>query len=109
MFVIFGKYELILAAIALAACGMWLVSYPAPGVVALLALFIVAAGIATVVGLGLTTEMESLRVQGKIKTEEFKSLHGKSMMAMTGQCVVLFAAGAMLVRAARQPNKPPAA
>ncbi len=101
MFVVFSRYELILAGIAVLATGMLLVTYPAKTPLAILAALIVAGGMAITVSLGLIPHMEALREQGKQHTDEFKKYHGKSMMAMTMQSAMLLLGGAAIVAAGK--------
>ena len=42
--------------------------------------------------------MEVLRSQGKQHSDEFKRLHGKSMITMTTQSVMLLVSGATLLK-----------
>jgi hypothetical protein len=97
MFVVFGKYELILAAVAIAAAGMLLVSYPSTPVVVLIGWLVFTGAIGMFSALGFTPRMEILREQGKQHTEEFHRLHGKSMIAMTAQSAMLLLTGATIV------------
>jgi hypothetical protein len=89
MFVVFGEYELVLAAVAILATGMMLVSRPTKPLVVLLAALVFSGAVAMTAGMGLTPRMEILREQGKSHSDEFKRLHGRSMMAMTAQSVLL--------------------
>jgi hypothetical protein len=89
MFVVFGEYELVLAAVAILAAGMMLVSRPTKPLVVLLAALVFSGAVAMTAGMGLTPRMEILREQGKSHSDEFKRLHGRSMMAMTAQSVLL--------------------
>jgi hypothetical protein len=89
MFVVFGEYELMLAAVAILAAGMMLVSRPTKPLVVLLAALVFSGAVAMTAGMGLTPRMEILREQGKSHSDEFKRLHGRSMMAMTAQSVLL--------------------
>ena len=97
MFVVFGKYELILALIAIFAAGMLLVNYPTKPVVVLIAWLVFSGAIGMFSALGFTPRMEILRTQNKQHTDEFKSLHAKSMIAMTTQSGMLLLSGAVLV------------
>jgi hypothetical protein len=97
MFVVFGKYELILAAITIAAAGMLLVNYPSKPVVILIAWLVFTGAIGMFGALGLTPRMEILRTQNKQHTDEFRHLHGKSMIAMTVQSGMLLLCGAAII------------
>jgi hypothetical protein len=100
MFLVFGKYELILAAIALGCTSLLLVTYPSPRLILLLAAIIFAGGIAMTFALGLSPQLEILRQQGKSHSPEFIRLHGKSMILMTLQSTVLLLTAPLLLRAA---------
>jgi hypothetical protein len=99
MFLIFGKYELVLAGIAVLASAILLVSYPSVRIILLLAGLILSTGMAMTFSLGLTPRMEMLRTQGKSHTPEFVQLHGKSMILMTMQSVALLLTAALLLKA----------
>jgi hypothetical protein len=97
MFVVFGTYELVLAAIAIAAAGLLLVTYPSKPAVILVAWLVFSGALAMFSAMGFTPRMEILRQQGKQHTDEFRRLHGKSMIAMTAQSGMLLLTGATLV------------
>jgi Domain of unknown function (DUF4149) len=97
MFLVFGWYELALAAVAVAATGGLIIAYPSKPTVLLLIALVAAAGMSITAGLGLSPRMEIMRTEGKTKTDEFRKLHGKAMIAMTGQSLVLLGAGALLL------------
>ena len=97
MFHVFAWYELALAAVAIAGTGGLIIAYPSKPTVLLLIALIAAGGMSITAGLGLTPRIEILRVEGKTKTEEFRKLHAKTMIAMTGQSAVLLGAGALLL------------
>jgi len=107
MFVVFGRYELVLAGIALAASALLVVNYPSARTIFLLAILILAGGMAVMFGLGMAPHMEILREQGKAHTEEFIKMHGKSMILMTAQSVMLLATGALLMNALRAKSRVP--
>jgi len=102
MFLIFGQYELVLAAIALLAAGLLLINYPSMQVILLLAMLIISAGVSVTFALGLTPVMESLRAQGKTHSPEFMRLHGQSMIVMTLQAAALLLTGAALLPAIKK-------
>ncbi len=101
IFMVFSKYELMLAAIAALAAGLLLVTYPSKAALGLLAALIVAGGMAITVSLGLIPRMEALRQQGLQNSDEWKKDHGKSMIAMTMQSGVLLLAGAAILATAK--------
>ena len=97
MFLVFGWYELGLLAIAVAGTGALLIVYPSKPTVLLLITMIFAGGMSITSGLGLAPRLEILRVEGKTKTDDFKRWHGKAMIAMMGQSIMLLGAGALLL------------
>ncbi len=97
MFLVFGWYELALAAVAIAAAGGLIIAYPSKPTVLLLIALVAAGGMSITAGLGLSPRMEIMRTEGKTKTDEFKKLHGKAMIAMSGQSLVLLGTGALLL------------
>jgi hypothetical protein len=99
MFLVFGKYELVLAGIAILATAILLVNYPSVRIILLLAGLIVSTGMAMTFSLGLSPRLEILRTQGKSHTPEFVQLHGKSMILMTMQSAALLLTAALLLRA----------
>jgi hypothetical protein len=103
MFVVFGTYELVLAAIAIAATGLLLVTWPSKPLVVLVGILVFSGAVGMFGALGFTPRMEILRTQGKQHTDEFKRLHGKSMIAMTAQSGMLLACGAVLIVAIGTP------
>jgi hypothetical protein len=102
MFVVFGRYELILAGIAIAAAGLLLVNFPTKPAVVLVAWLVFSGAIATFGALGFTPRMEILRTQGKQHSDEFKRLHAQSMITMTSQSVLLLITGATMVVAVQR-------
>jgi hypothetical protein len=106
MFHVFGTYELILAAITLAATSLLLVSYPSPRLLPVLAVLILASGLAMTFALGLSPRIETLRLQGQTHSEEFRKLHGKSMILMTLQSTIQLITAPLLLRAQKQNEKP---
>jgi hypothetical protein len=107
MFLVFGWYELGLLAIAIAGAGALLIAYPSKPTVLLLIALIFAGGMSITSGLGLAPRLEILRVEGKTKTEDFKRWHGKAMIAMMGQSIVLLGAGALLLVTISRPAEEP--
>ena len=104
MFIVFGKYELVLAGIALACTSLLLVSYPSPRILPFMAVLILASAIAMTFALGLAPRMEILRLEGKSHSAEFVKLHGKSMILMTIQSAVLLIMVPLLLRAIKTDN-----
>jgi hypothetical protein len=97
MFHAFGKYELVLTAVALLGAGILLVNYPAKGYVLLVGVFVLAGGMVVAVALGLMPRMDSLIAEGRQQTPEFIKLHVKSMIAMTIQAGLLLLSGGIIL------------
>ena len=53
----------------------------------------------------ITSKMEQLRLQGQSSSEQFKKLHGISMIVYSGQTLILLAAGLTLPWTLREENK----
>jgi hypothetical protein len=104
MFVVFGRYELVLAAIALGCTSFLLVNYPSPRILPLMAALILSSGFAMTFALGMAPHMEILRSQGKSHSAEFIKLHGKSMILMTIQAAALLLTAPLLLRANKTDN-----
>lgn len=97
LFIVFGRYELVLAAIAIVAAGMLLINFGNKWTPLLVLALIFAGGMAITTTLGFTPLMESLRAQGKVGSAAFERLHTKSMIAMSLQLVMLLGTGGLLV------------
>ncbi len=97
MFVIFGEYEMILAGIAMVATGVLMAARPSKPLVLLVGCLLLSSAMSMTSGLGFTPRMETLRLEGKSKTDEFRRLHKKSMMAMTAQSAMLLLTGGVLL------------
>jgi len=101
LFHIFSKYELSLAAVALFSSGMWMVFYPSKWSVILVGCLILAGGMAVTFALGLMPAMDSLLDEGRRDSVQFKTLHGKSMVALLMQSLVLLGTGWLLLKSQR--------
>ncbi len=106
MFAAFVRYQLGLAAAALLASGLAMVTYPSRWTLGMVAAFLFAGITAIVFGLVLVPQMEILRRQAGPQSAEFMRVHGQSMVTMSVQAVILLAAGAALVGAAARRPKP---
>jgi hypothetical protein len=96
LFVVFQKYHLILAAIALAATVVWRMVAPSRLVLVNFVLLAIAACCGVAVVLWIIGPMEVLRQQGLSGSDEFKKLHGRSMMLFMGQAMMLLINGIIL-------------
>src|SRR5437879_5180139 len=65
MFVVFATYEMILAAIAIVAAGMLMITWPSKPAVLLVAALVFSGALAMAGGMGFTPRMEILRQQGQ--------------------------------------------
>ena len=101
LFLVFQKYHLILAAVALIATVGWRISTSSRAVLVLFILLAIAACCGVAVALWIIGPMEELRRNGLSSSPEFKRLHGRSMMLFVAQAAMLLAAGISLVFAMR--------
>jgi hypothetical protein len=92
----FNAYQLALAALALIATFIWRLIGPPKRTTALFALFAVATLGACLVTMYFTPRIELLQHQGLAGSDQFKRLHGNSMIAYCGEVVVLLIAGLIL-------------
>lgn len=96
VFMMFERYQLIIGALALvSAFGLRLLG-PARIRTALFCLLAVAAMGAVASPMYVTPKIEALRKSGQTTSEEFKTLHGRSMMVYSADTLILLAAGALL-------------
>jgi hypothetical protein len=96
VFMMFERYQLIIGAVALVSSfGLRLMS-PSTIRTALFGLLAVAAAGALVSPMYITPKIEGLRQIGQTQSEEFKKLHGRSMMVYSGDALILLAAGVLL-------------
>lgn len=96
MFVVFGKYQMIVAALAILSCGLLLTLRPAPVLLPLLLLLVLAGCLALTTTLGFMPIMQNLRARGQVDSPEFQSLHHRSVVAMSTEAVLLLLATALL-------------
>lgn len=92
----FNLYQLALAAVALAATFAWRVIGPPRLKTTLFVLFAVATVGACVIVMYFTPRIEMLQHQGMTQTEQFKRLHGYSMLTYVGETVALLVAGVLM-------------
>jgi hypothetical protein len=104
MFVVFQKYQLILAAISLIAVVGWRITSPSKSIVAAFVLFAVAAFAAVSVSIWILPPMEKLRLAGESSSPQFGKLHGESMVLYLAENILLLIAGIMLMIAMRAPQ-----
>ena len=89
LFVAYQRYHLILAAVALAATVGWRIAAPSKLVIASFVLLAIAACCGVAVAMWIVGPMEALRLAGLGGSDEFKRLHGRSMMFFTAQAALL--------------------
>jgi len=93
LFQAFEIYQLVVGAITLIAALGWYYSSHSRCRAGLLILLILA-GIAAVTSTTLITpRINELRLQGQTKTDEFRKLHGRSMMVYSSEAVLLLLGG----------------
>jgi hypothetical protein len=105
MFLVFERYQILLAAAALLGAVAWRIL---AGSIRVTVLFIMLAAATLPAALSpmlLTSRMELLRQQGRSSSPEFRELHGISMIVYTGQTLILLAAGLTLPWAMREEVK----
>ena len=96
MFLVFEKYQLILAGISLLATFGWRLRHPSRRLGALfLLLALTTCGAATSAGL-ITPRLEALRLADQTHTPQFRRLHGESMMVFSSEVLLLLIAGLVL-------------
>lgn len=96
MFIAFERYQLLLAAAALLGTVSWRVLTGSARVTLLFSLLAAATVPAALNPILVTSRMEQLRLQGQSSSEQFKKLHGISMIVYSGQTLILLAAGLSL-------------
>ena len=102
-------YQIALAAVALAASGLALTTWPSRWTLGLVAAFLFAGITSVIFGLVLLPQMEILRHEGMVHSDDFARLHGQSMVTLLVQLLILLAGGASLLGAiARRPKPAPA-
>jgi hypothetical protein len=96
MFLVFERYQILLAAAALLGVVAWRIL---AGSIRITVLFILLAAATVPAALGpmlVTSRLEQLRQQGQSSSPEFRKLHAISMIVYSGQTLILLATGALL-------------
>jgi hypothetical protein len=96
LFLAYQKYHLILAAIALVATVAWRIVSPSKLVLVNFILLAVAACCGVAVAIWIMGPMQTLREHGLSGSDQFKRLHGQSMMLFTAQAAMLLVSGIVL-------------
>jgi hypothetical protein len=102
MFLVFERYQLLLAAAALLGVVGWRIGGGSVRVTVLFSLLAIAAIPTALNPMLVTSHMEQLRLQGQSSSEQFKKLHGISMIVYSGETLILLAAGLTLPWALRE-------
>jgi hypothetical protein len=102
LFHVFSNYELSLAAIALVSSGTWMVFYPSKWSVIMVGCMVLTGGMTVTFALGLMPAMDMLMDEGQRDSARFKTLHGKSMVALLMQSMVLLGTGWLLLNSQRE-------
>jgi hypothetical protein len=102
MFLNFEKYQILLAAAALLGVMAWRILAKSLRVTILFWLIGAASVPAALGPMFITNRMEELRRAGQSSSEEFKKLHGASMILYSGETLILLIAGLALPWAMRE-------
>lgn len=105
MFLVFERYQLLLAAAALLGAVAWRVLAKSVRVTALFWMLAAASAPAALGPMLITSRMEQLRLSGESSSPEFKKLHGESMIVYCAETIILLAAGLTLPWAMREEEK----
>jgi hypothetical protein len=90
MFVIFGKYQLILSAVGLISTFFWRVTIRSKWITSLFAIVAVCAMGGAVLSARIVPRMEEIRLAGQSHdSAEYKSLHGRSSIIYTSEAALL--------------------
>jgi len=93
MFLIFEKYQILIAAAALVGSLSWRILAKSARVTLLFYLIAIATLPAALGPIFVTQKMEELRKNDQTESPEFKKLHGISMSLYSGELLVLLLAG----------------
>jgi hypothetical protein len=106
LFLTFERYQLLLAAAALLGAVCWRIAGGTLRVTLLFSLLAIAAVQTAVNPIFVTSRMEKLRLEGQSSSEQFKKLHGISMIVYSGETLILLLAGFTLPWALREEIPP---
>jgi hypothetical protein len=101
MFVVFAKYQLVLAGVALIAAFLGYLQRRTGLLIALFVCFAIATVGAVANNVLVIPPMESLRLNGESTSPQFKKLHGISMAVSLGITIAVAAAALILPAACR--------
>jgi hypothetical protein len=97
LFLAFEQYQLILAAIALIATFAWRLLLPSKLLTSSFVLIALATLLAVYSTSVITPKMESLRHAGQSSGQQFKKLHGISMMMYCSEAVLVLSSGIVVM------------
>jgi hypothetical protein len=109
MFLVFEKYQLVLAAVALLAAFTWRILTPSRWITSVLVTLALAGAAAAMSAALVTPKMETIRAAGESSGPAFRRLHGISMMIYTFEAALLLIATLLLPAAIRTTTAPHAA
>lgn len=101
MFLVFERYQIALATVALIASATWRLTTPRAMLTALFFLLAVASIGPVISSTLISPKMHRLRQLGQSSGPEFRMLHGQSMMVYTSEAGLLLIAGFVLVAGLR--------
>lgn len=93
LFLVFARYQLVLAAVALIATAIWRWRSPGRRATVFFTLLALATIAAVISGGWITPQLETMRLEGTTKQPRFGQLHGLSMLLFTAEAVLLLIGG----------------
>jgi hypothetical protein len=104
LFLVFEKYQLFLAGVALLGTAGLRIAYRSGGASRLFCYFALAAALAAFEPLAITPKIEALRQEGLTHTPDFQRLHGEASTVYVVETLILLAAGFAIPAAIRRPE-----
>jgi hypothetical protein len=101
LFLVFEKYQLLLAGLALLGAALLRIALRSPRATLLFTFFALAAALAAYEPLFVTGRLETLRQANQTHTPEFQRLHTEASAIYTTETLILLAAGFILPTAIR--------
>jgi hypothetical protein len=102
IFIVFERYQILLAAVALLTSAIWRLTTPRAALTVLFFLFALASVGTVVETAAIAPRMHAIRRAGESSGPDFRRLHGYSMIVYTAQTAMLLAAGFVLTAARRE-------
>lgn len=106
LFVGFGTYQLIVAAVAIAAAAAWRMIEKRREISRIIILFVLAAIGAVLLATVTVPRMEKLRAEGQRESPQFQALHKQSTKLYSAEAIALLVAGWLLPGALRLKPEP---